>query len=130
MPQWIYGELAAEFGLSSGYIKVEATPQDLIMYLQTLYLRADDIPCTPRTRVDFHGILLLLGLGGFRCGMVLGLKYRHVQLAVVRDPINRERKRLVATVTVVRNKIKRAGRSKKSKKSAPTTPSSDRVWSI
>jgi len=91
---------------------VEMTPADIKVFLETLWLRADDIPCTPPVRVSFHSVVLLLGIGGFRRGMVLGLKFRQVQLAIVRDPDHRKKIRLVATITIARNKLKRAARGK------------------
>lgn len=40
--------------------------------------------------------------------MVMDAKYRDFELAIVRDPENRTRKRLVLTPTIHRNKLKRS----------------------
>ncbi|KAF1973216.1 hypothetical protein BU23DRAFT_568519 [Bimuria novae-zelandiae CBS 107.79] len=72
--------------------------------------RAADIPCQPSTRVSFHGILLLAAIGGFRRATIASVKYRDVCLAVVRDPNDRSKTKLVVTPTIGKNKLKRASR--------------------
>lgn len=110
---WIFDELAEQYSLkSSDYKKVEMTPADLLLFLRTLWVRGDHIPCTPLVRVSFNGVITTLGIGGFRRNMVLGMKFAQVQLAVIRDPERHTRPRLAVTITVFRNKLKRAARGK------------------
>lgn len=66
--------------------KKEATAEDIALILQTLWRRAEDIPCTPLTRLSFHAMLLLAAIGGFRPGVVENIKYRQVSIQIVRDP--------------------------------------------
>jgi hypothetical protein len=92
----------------SEYKKVSLTVGDIGLMLETLWLRADDIPMpTFLHRIIFHIVVLLLAFG-FRPGMVMDAKYRDFELAIVRGPANRTRKRLVLTPTIHRNKLKRS----------------------
>ncbi|KAM3078838.1 hypothetical protein ACMFMF_003769 [Clarireedia jacksonii] len=109
--RWIYGDGAIEMNLSTQpkYKKVSLTVEDISLLLETLWLRADDIPMPSFLhRIIFHIIVLLLAFG-FRSGMVMNAKYRDFELAIVRDPANRtRRKRHVLTPTIYRNKLKRS----------------------
>lgn len=85
------------------FVKKEATAEDIALILQTLWQRAEDIPCKPITRLSFHAMLLLAATGGFRPGVVENVKYRQVSVQVIRHPKTQE-KRLVATFTLQQNK--------------------------
>ncbi|OCK91338.1 uncharacterized protein K441DRAFT_223485 [Cenococcum geophilum 1.58] len=63
--RWIFHTLAKELNLAITltFEKIEATAEDVIVLLNTLWERADDIFCQPRTRLSFHGTLLG-GIGG------------------------------------------------------------------
>lgn len=87
------------------FVKKEATAEDIALILQTLWQRAEDIPCTPITRVSFHAMLLLAAIGGFRPGVVENVKYKQVSIRVLRHPKTHE-KRLVATFTLQQNKLR------------------------
>jgi len=86
--QWIFHALAKELSLTVTltFEKIEATAEDVIILLNTLWERADDISCQPRTRLCFYGTLLLGGIGGFRQATIRRLTYGDINLAVVRDP--------------------------------------------
>lgn len=43
--------------------KKEATAEDVALISQTLWQRADDIPCEPPSRLSFHAMLLSSGGG-------------------------------------------------------------------
>lgn len=108
--QWIYADGAAEMGLATQpeYKKVILTVGDIRLMLETLWLRPDDIPLpTYLHRIIIHTVLLMLTFG-FRPGMVMDATYGDFELAVVRDPEDRTRKRLVLTPTIHRNKLKRS----------------------
>ena len=96
-------------GLSrfSEYETIEMTARDVGRVLMTL-LRADDIPVQkPIHRVIFHALLLLFAYDGFRQGMVIHkIKFRDIKLAIFRDPVDRDRRQLVATTEIRRNKLK------------------------
>ena len=84
------------------------TVGNISLLLETLWLRADAIPMPSFLhRIIFHIIVLLLAFD-FRPGMVMDAKYPDFELAIVRDPANRTKKRLVLTPTVHRNKFKRS----------------------
>ena len=85
-------------------MKREATDQDVVLFLSTLWGSAHVIPCEPDSRLAMHTAVLMEAIGGFRPREILGMPYRDVELAVVRDPESRDRTRLVATFTVKRNK--------------------------
>ena len=97
-------------GLSTklDYEKVEMTARDVNRLLKMLWRRADDIPVPkPIDRIIFHALFLMLNYGGFRQGMVLGrLKFRDIVMAVMRDTDVPEKRRLVVTPTIPRNKLR------------------------
>jgi len=67
-------------------VKVEATAEDIIIILKTLWERPGDIHCGLDTRLAFHAFLIMAGIGGFRPGCMMRLPYRQVSLYVARDP--------------------------------------------
>ncbi|KAK7448730.1 hypothetical protein Landi51_06406 [Colletotrichum acutatum] len=84
--------------------KVPATAEDITLYLDVLWRRAMDVRCSPKTRIAFHAVLLLSSIGGFRPGTLMQMPFSQVQLAVVRDPLDKSRTQLVATFTIYQNK--------------------------
>ncbi|KAK3949434.1 hypothetical protein QBC32DRAFT_400212 [Pseudoneurospora amorphoporcata] len=62
--------------------KTEATTDDVLLILSTLWERAVDIPCALRHRVAFH-TLVLIGSIGFRPGTYENMLYRQVKLLVL-----------------------------------------------
>ncbi|KAL8410445.1 hypothetical protein RB596_000215 [Gaeumannomyces avenae] len=104
---WIAHSLSREYCLNLGqsFIKTEATDRDILLFLTTLWTRANDIPCSRRTRVALHSVILMASIGGFRPGTLFGFSYSQVRLAVIRDPESTQRK-LVAEITIRQNKLK------------------------
>lgn len=84
------------------------TSTDIYVLLTTLWSRSRDISCDPNTRINFHAFLLLSAIGGFRRGTVLEVGYDQLRVVVVRDPENTSRRRIVVSITIKRNKIKKA----------------------
>jgi hypothetical protein len=86
--QWIHETLPDIVGLRSEQQskKVEMTVSDIVLLLTKLWTRTKDIPCEPRTRVAFHSITAIEGIGGFRLGPLIGMKYGQFNLKIVRDP--------------------------------------------
>lgn len=82
-------------------MKREATSDDVLLVLSTLWKRSSDIKIMPRTRVAFHGALLLAAIRGFRISVVAEVVYQQVKLALVRV---HGTARLVATITLQQNK--------------------------
>ncbi|KAJ3573686.1 hypothetical protein NPX13_g4609 [Xylaria arbuscula] len=115
--KWIFTELAVEIGLDTNptYQKIAMTSTDIGVKLQTLWSRANDIPCNPETRVSFHAIILLAAIGGFRPGTLLHLTYSQFHVAVVRDPTNSARTQIVVTVNIKRNKIKETAKTSRAR---------------
>ncbi|KAK3947351.1 hypothetical protein QBC32DRAFT_401647 [Pseudoneurospora amorphoporcata] len=62
--------------------KTEATIDDILLILSTLWERAVDIPCDPRYRLAFHILVLIEGIG-FRPGTYKNMLYQQVKLLVV-----------------------------------------------
>ena len=110
--RWAFQELSVELGFATTltYEKIEMTSKDIYVLLNTLYVRADDIPCQPRTRLGYHGIVTLGGIGGFRISTILSLKYQDVSLFAMRDPNDRSKVKLILTLTIPKNKLRRAMR--------------------
>lgn len=90
--------------LEQTFVKREATTTDVLIILETLWIRAVDIPCTPSDRVAFHSVILASAIGGFRPEVLMQMKYRDVKLVVVRDPNRQQRTKLVANITIHHNK--------------------------
>ncbi|KAL2193986.1 hypothetical protein P885DRAFT_43988, partial [Corynascus similis CBS 632.67] len=86
--KWIIQSLSVELKLemNSLYVKVEATVEDIIIILKTLYRRETDIPASPLTRVGFHHTVLDLAIGGHRPGCLEDTLCRQYTIAIVRDP--------------------------------------------
>lgn len=105
--QWIDETLVPKHSLSreQTFNKVAATEEDILIYLRTLWSRAEDIPCSADERVAFHCILIMAGTCGFRPGTMMNLKYEQVAMLAVRDPAT-GRRQLVATITIIHNKQK------------------------
>ena len=76
------------------------TTNDILKLLDIVWARAGDIPCKTETRAAFHKVVVLGGIGGWRPGGLVGLQYRFVEPAFVRDPLHRERFRLAAKITI------------------------------
>ena len=83
------------------FIKREATSDDVLLVLSMVWKRSPNINIAPRTRVAFHGVLLLAAIGGFRMSVVAEVAYRQVELALVRV---HGVARLVASITLQQNK--------------------------
>jgi Protein of unknown function (DUF3435) len=74
--------------------------------LRTLWERAADIGIDAETRISFHANILLSAMGGFRPGCLGKVRYKDVELSVLRDPQHPSKLKHAATVTIKRNKLK------------------------
>ncbi|KAM7197986.1 Protein of unknown function (DUF3435) domain containing protein [Rhypophila sp. PSN 637] len=101
---WIAGELTDKYNLNREQraVKREATAEDIMMVLDTLWSRAADIPCEPRARVAFHSLVILSSLG-FREGVTINFCYKNVELQVVRG-LGDVKSTLFARLTLHQNK--------------------------
>ncbi|KAK4099790.1 hypothetical protein N658DRAFT_487380 [Parathielavia hyrcaniae] len=108
--EWIRKDLAARFSLiresELTFEKVETTADDVLMLLDTLWTRAEDVPCKPQYRIALHWTLILAGLG-FRPGSLMRFCSKHVRLSVIRD-LNNGRTTLAATINVTHDKRHKA----------------------
>jgi hypothetical protein len=85
------------------------TGADVLVLLNTLYDRAFDIVCDPDTRLAFHAITLMMAIGGFRPGAMMGkgkLPFKRISVALMRHPEDPARIVPVVTISVRRNKLK------------------------
>lgn len=82
----------------------EATCEDIMMILRTMWSRASDIACQPRLRVAFHS-LVILGSLGFRPGTIMNLPYNQVRLFLFRSEDHTETG-LYAEIAIHHNKQK------------------------
>ncbi|PKK52457.1 hypothetical protein CI102_4191 [Trichoderma harzianum] len=84
--RWI-PHLAIELGLSleQSFEKSEMRADDVIFCLDTVWTRAKHIPCRPSIRFAFHCATLLGGIGGWRPGSLVNIRYEDVEFAWVRD---------------------------------------------
>jgi len=104
--QWIAGPLSRELDLITEQIfeKQQTTPEDIALFLDTLWTRSADIHLTASTRIAFHTYMLVAGIGGFRNGSILNLPYKQVRFALVREPDRPSHSKLVAHILIVQNK--------------------------
>lgn len=91
--------------------------EDVICVLAVTWLQAKHIPCAPRIRLAFHTATVLGGLGGWRPGSLVGIKYKDVAFAWVRDPVFPAKTWPVVYTTIhhvkqARNRIQRDQRAK------------------
>jgi len=100
--------LAVEANLSKQltFKKLEATSEDVIVILRTLWERSAELGISIPSRIAFHANLLLSAMGGFRPGCLGKVYYKDVVLSVIRDPQDHTKRRYAATITVRRNKMK------------------------
>ena len=89
------------------FTKREATAEDIIIILSTLWKYAEDIPCDPATRLTFHMCVIVAAIIGARSGTIFEVKYDDVSLTVVRDPKDHSKKGLVVAPTIGKNKLQR-----------------------
>src|SRR5438067_695808 len=75
--QWMWTGLAQEAQLLKelAFEKVEATADDVIVMLRTLWERAADLVIDAETRISFHANVLLFAMGGFRPGCLGKIRY-------------------------------------------------------
>jgi hypothetical protein len=64
--------------------KLEATDEDVILILRTLWERAADLGIDPDTRISFHANVLLSAMAGFRPGCLGKMRYRDFVLSILR----------------------------------------------
>jgi hypothetical protein len=83
---WIYHGGADKMGLSTvpEYTKVKMMAHDVGVILWMLWLMADWIPISPLQWVIFHALVILFSLG-FRQGMIMGMKFKDIAVAMVRN---------------------------------------------
>ncbi|GJN67144.1 hypothetical protein PLICBS_001168 [Purpureocillium lilacinum] len=88
--QWI-PQLALKLGLSLKqlFTKRETTPEDIILILSTLWSRAEDIRCSPSTRIAFDCSIILGGIGGWRPKSVITRLAATVTIRHVKQRQNR-----------------------------------------
>ena len=63
--------------------KQEATSDDVLLISETLWERADDIPCDGDSRLSFNGRLIIMALVGCRRGVLNDFTYSDVSLAYI-----------------------------------------------
>ncbi|KAB5572287.1 hypothetical protein GE09DRAFT_1216851 [Coniochaeta sp. 2T2.1] len=104
--RWIAGPLSRQLSLTTEqtFVKQQTSPEDIALFLDTLWTRSADIPLTASTRIAFHTFMLVAGIGGFRNGSILNLPYKQVRFALVRDPDCPSSSKIVAHILIVQNK--------------------------
>ncbi|TLS22192.1 uncharacterized protein PpBr36_09678 [Pyricularia pennisetigena] len=128
---WIKTDLTVEYDLvqEQTFKKVGATSVDALVLLRALWVSAKHIPCSRQDRVDFHKAFLVMRTGGFRPGCVVKLKYKQVEVDLVRHPGLPASTKMVprVNITILQNKRKRsqAGKSQDEKVEFPVFPAKD-----
>ncbi|TLD19214.1 hypothetical protein PspLS_10044, partial [Pyricularia sp. CBS 133598] len=119
--QWIKTDLTVEYDLVQEQIfkKVGAIFVDALVLLRALWVSVEHIPCSRQDRVDFHKAFLVMRTGGFRPGCVVKLKYKQVEVDLVRHPGLPASTKMVprVNITILQNKRRRsqAGKSQDEK---------------
>ena len=98
--------MAEKYNLSREqlFVKQEAIAKNIALFFDLLWIKVNAIVCSPTARVTFHTIILILGIGGWRPLVVINLKYKQVELGIMRDLTNKSRKKLVTNITLYQNK--------------------------
>jgi len=80
-------DLALDLGLNLGqsFEKKEATADDIMLVLLTVWQRGRDIPCRPEHRFGFHCAVMLGGFGGWRTGETIQLLYKDTVIEWIQD---------------------------------------------
>ena len=106
--QWIWTDLARESQLAKEltFEKLEATNEDVIVILRTLWERAAELGIDPDLRIAFHANVLLSAMAGFRPGCLRNVSYKDFVLSILRDPRDHSKMKHAATITIKRNKLK------------------------
>ncbi|KAI3333971.1 hypothetical protein F4824DRAFT_512558 [Ustulina deusta] len=97
--KWVHNKLAPLLGLQVDpeYEKVEITTE-------AIYAK-------PQARISFHSKFLLAAIRGFQRGILRGIKYSQLQVAALRDPNNQSRTKIIVTIKIRRNKIKKTAQT-------------------
>ncbi|KAF2277290.1 uncharacterized protein EI97DRAFT_441364 [Westerdykella ornata] len=106
--KWVWSNLAAEHGLSKEitFEKLEATAEDAIIILRTLWERAAELEIDMKMRIAFHANVLLSAMGGFQPSTLGKVRYRDILLSVMRNPADTKMLKHASTITILRNKLK------------------------
>ena len=104
---WLWDVLANEFQLTkeNTFNKVEATTEDAVVVLRTLWERAAELGIDPESRLAFHANVLMSAMGGFRPGCLAKLRYKDVTITILRDPLNHSRVKYAATISIYWNRL-------------------------
>lgn len=62
------------------------TTEDVRLFLDTLWTRAEHIPCTPSIRNAVHCVIMLGAFGGWRPGSLMNIKYQDVEFGWFSHP--------------------------------------------
>ena len=89
--------------------------EDVIAVANIMWERPDLIPCTPVVRLSFLAELMLRGIGGFRSKALRKLKYKQVQLSVVRSRKCPSKTEIAATFRIPMVKERQTNRGKRPK---------------
>jgi hypothetical protein len=99
--------LAQEFNLSKRrwqFDKVELVGSDVIVLIETWYIRADVLQYAPYTRQTFHFFFLVEALTGCRPGCLGEMKYADFKIFLLRDPKDPAKIHPGANISLERNK--------------------------
>ncbi|PTB43847.1 hypothetical protein M441DRAFT_43980 [Trichoderma asperellum CBS 433.97] len=66
--------------------KRQMTVEDVLLFLDTLWTKAEHIPCKPNVRNALHCVILLGAFGGWRPGSLMNIKYRDVEFGWYSHP--------------------------------------------
>ncbi|KAG8162722.1 hypothetical protein KVR01_007200 [Diaporthe batatas] len=103
--KWIQDTLADKLNLTlhQTFEKKEATPDDIMMVINTIWNNPRDIDRDERLRVAFHSTILIGALGGFRPGAIECLKYKDIDVEMMNTSNGRA---LTAKTKVNQNKLR------------------------
>ncbi|KAL7932224.1 hypothetical protein V8C35DRAFT_97301 [Trichoderma chlorosporum] len=84
--------------------KRQMTMEDALLFLDTLWKKAEHIPCKPNLRNALHCVILLGAFGGWRPGSLINIKYRDVEFGWYSHP--RYPNKVWPVVTIIIHHIK------------------------
>ncbi|KAL7786277.1 hypothetical protein V8C37DRAFT_419575 [Trichoderma ceciliae] len=111
-------ELAQTLNISlkQSFTKRQMTTEDVLLFLDTLWTKAEYISCSPSIRNAIHCVILLGAFGGWRPGSLMNVKYKDVEFGWFVHPKYPNKIWPVATITVrhVKQKINKVERTQRS----------------
>ncbi|KPM46353.1 hypothetical protein AK830_g182 [Neonectria ditissima] len=86
--RWMASDAKMSLQLDQTFEKQAISTEDLRLVLDTLWAKEQDITCSPSARLAFRTAVVLGATGGWRPASLLRVKYKDVEIGLMRHPRN------------------------------------------